>query len=766
MERERLLQEVEGLKAEVLRLRCQEQAVIAYVREKTDQLLGVMGTLPLKPEELDDETLLLVDPIGIVSESFVQVLEHLRETEGRLQEIIATVQTGIMLVDATTHRIIDINELAVAITGYSKEELIGSSCQKTICPGNGPCPLTHLGRGIDRRECVVLHADGHQVPILKAATHVSLNGKPHLLESFIDISQLKQTEEALRVSEERYHSLYRTMREGVALHEIIRNAAGEPVDYRILDINPSYEAILGLDRNTVIGRAASEVYGELPPPGLDIYTQVAEFGNAVSFEMVFGEEQRTFSISAVSPARDKFATIFEDITMRKRAEQEIQQLAFFDLLTQLPNRTLLMDRLGQALAQAARNEQQAAVLFLDIDRFKAINDTLGHATGDQLLKVVAERLNSCIRKSDTVARVGGDEFVIILNAVNHQQAVIATAEKILASLSAPVELEGHEICGSGSLGIAIYPVDGQDVITLLKNADMAMYRAKDMGRNMFQFYTREMNTQAMDRLVLGNDLRRANERGELYLHYHPQVDLASGRVRGIEALLRWRHPELGDIPPSKFIPIAEETGRIIDIGYWTLEIACRQAKSWHDAGYPWLQVAVNLSAQQFRQPGLPAMVEKILSATGLCPGALELELTESTVMTSAEENRQMLRTLKDMGLLLAIDDFGTGYSSLSYLKHFPIDRLKIDRSFVHDIIDNANSATIAKAIITLAHSLKIKVVAEGVETRQQMEFLRELNCDEIQGYYFCRPSSGEELNAMLACDDFFTNLVSRTAASA
>jgi EAL domain-containing protein (putative c-di-GMP-specific phosphodiesterase class I) len=325
-------------------------------------------------------------------------------------------------------------------------------------------------------------------------------------------------------------------------------------------------------------------------------------------------------------------------------------------------------------------------------------------------------------------------------------------------------LDGHEIFGSASLGIAIYPIDGKDVDSLLKNADMAMYRAKDLGRNTFQFYTKEMNLQAMDRLVLGNDLRRARERGELYLHYQPQIDLVSGRVMGVEALLRWRHPELGSIPPSKFIPLAEETGRIIDIGYWALETACRQAKLWHEAGYAWLKIAVNISGQQFKQSGLPSMIEEILAKTGLQAQALELELTESTVMTSAEENQQTLRALKRMGVLLAIDDFGTGYSSLSYLKHFPIDRLKIDRSFVQDITDNADSATIAETIITLAHSLKVKVVAEGVETRQQMEFLRTRQCDEIQGYYFCRPSSGEDLTALFEREAFFMSLLSTAAA--
>ncbi len=438
-----------------------------------------------------------------------------------------------------------------------------------------------------------------------------------------------------------------------------------------------------------------------------------------------------------------------DITDRKRAETEIEQLAYYDTLTTLPNRTLLHDRLNQAISHAQRDNRSVAVMFLDLDRFKSVNDTMGHAVGDRLLKVVADRLSRCVRDSDTVARLGGDEFVIILTAINHADDVATIAEKIQKILAGPISLGEHEIYTTASIGIALCPLDGGDVNMLLKNADIAMYQAKEQGRNTFQFFSREMNIKALEHLMLETSLRRGLERKEFFLVYQPLLDLKTGNLVGMEALVRWQHPDLGLLLPGKFIPIAEETGMILPLGDWVLAAACRQNRQWQREGLPQLRVAVNLSARQFSQTDLAKRVAEILTTTGLQPECLELELTESTIMSNAEETITILRELKAMGISLAIDDFGTGYSSLSYLKHFPIDRLKIDRSFVCDITTNPDDAAIADAIIAMAHSLKLKVTAEGVEKQEQLAYLSSRNCDEMQGYFLSYPVGADEFAAFV-----------------
>jgi diguanylate cyclase (GGDEF)-like protein len=428
-----------------------------------------------------------------------------------------------------------------------------------------------------------------------------------------------------------------------------------------------------------------------------------------------------------------------DITARIRAESEIQQLINFDTLTGLPNRNLLHDRLKLAIAQSAREQHLMAVLILDLDRFKRINDTLGHGAGDKLLLAVSQRLTACVRDSDTLARLGGDEFVILLTNVGHEEGISAVAQKILAVLAEPAYVDGHEIYTTGSIGIAVYPMDGEDGHVLLKHADLAMYQAKEQDRNNVQFFSREMNIKVLERMILENSMRKAIEREEFFLLYQPQVDARSVQIVGMEALVRWNHPDLGVLAPDKFIYLAEETGMIIPLGEWVIREACRQNKSWQEQGFPPLRVAVNLSGRQFGQQSLDEAVAAILMETGLDPEWLELELTESTLMKNVEANIQLLRKLKAMGVSLSIDDFGTGYSSISYLKHFPISRLKIDRSFVRDITTNPDDAAIAEIIIAMAQTLKLNVTAEGVETRAQMEFLSFHNCIEMQGYLFSRP---------------------------
>ncbi|WP_367618961.1 EAL domain-containing response regulator [Pelotalea chapellei] len=438
-----------------------------------------------------------------------------------------------------------------------------------------------------------------------------------------------------------------------------------------------------------------------------------------------------------------------DITARIRAESEIQQLINYDTLTGLPNRSLLHDRLKLAIAQAAREHNLVGVLLLDLDRFKSINETLGHRAGDKLLKTVAKRLSACVRESDTLARLGGDEFVTILIGVSSEDGITTVAKKVLALIAEPMYIDGHEIYTSGSIGIAVYPMDGEDGHTLLKHADLAMYQAKEQDRNNFQFFSREMNTKVLERMMLETSMRKALDREEFFLVYQPQVDVRSGRIIGMEALLRWQHPDMGLLGPDKFIYLAEDNGFIIPLGEWVLRAACKQNKAWQDAGLTPVRVAVNLSSKQFGQQRLDEMIASVLMDTGLEPQWLEVEITESAIMKNAEQNATILHKLKEMGIALAIDDFGTGYSSLSYLKHFPITRLKIDRSFVRDITTNPDDAAIAEIIIAMAQTLKLNVIAEGVETRPQMEFLSFHNCVEMQGYLFSRPVPAEEFARLL-----------------
>ena len=437
--------------------------------------------------------------------------------------------------------------------------------------------------------------------------------------------------------------------------------------------------------------------------------------------------------------------VINDVTDLIRYQEQLEYQANYDSLTRLPNRNLLRERLDQAIARG----KPLAVVFIDLDGFKNVNDSLGHSVGDRLLGVVAERLARSARPSDTVARHGGDEFVIVLTDAVDEQALIGWMERVRATISEPVWLDGTELYVGCSMGASLYPQDGEDVETLLKKSDLAMYRAKDMGRNTFQFYQPEMNTSVGARLNLERRLRRALRDGEFLLHYQPQVDIETGHIVGMEALVRWHDPEVGLVPPSAFIPVAEESGLIGPLSEWVLREACRQNKAWQDDGLPPARVSVNLSARQFQQRDIAKLVMAILEETGLEPQYLELELTESTIMRNAEEAVTMLSELHALGIGLAIDDFGTGYSSLSYLKRFPVDRLKIDRSFVSDIGASSDDETITSAIIALAHSLQLQVIAEGVETAAQLDFLKERACNEMQGYFFARPMPHDAIPALL-----------------
>ncbi len=455
------------------------------------------------------------------------------------------------------------------------------------------------------------------------------------------------------------------------------------------------------------------------------------------------------NLTRLCPAIERELTEVEVRRDRTRAEATVEHQAHYDLLTNLPNRTTFKDRLTVALAQTGRNRKMLGILFVDLDRFKTIVDTLGHTIGDKLLRGVAERLRASLEEGDTLARMGGDEFVILLPQINRADRAVRVAQRIIEAIKPPFHFDQNELHITMSIGITLYPYDGEDADTLLRNADTALYRAKEQGRNNYQLYTPAMNARAFERLALENSLRKAVERKEFLLHYQPQVHMKTGAIIGTEALVRWQHPDLGLVFPAEFISIAEETGLITQLGEWVIRTACTQNKAWQKAGLPSMTVAVNLSARQFQQQDLVETVARILKETGLEARWLEMEITEGIAMQNADYTNVLLRGLKDMGVKVALDDFGTGYSSLSYLKKFPIDTLKIDQSFVRDLTLDPNDAAIANAVIVLAHSLKLNVIAEGVETRDQETYLREHQCDVSQGFLFSNPLPASALESLV-----------------
>ncbi|WP_059752520.1 putative bifunctional diguanylate cyclase/phosphodiesterase, partial [Thiobacillus denitrificans] len=561
-------------------------------------------------------------------------------------------------------------------------------------------------------------------------------------------------EEALRAtaleSERRFRDLAETAHDGI----IMTDPQG-----KIAYFNRAAERMFGYRRNQALERSIGTVLPEPLSCQLDEGLQHARVWETQglrqdgTFFMVEG------SSSVFEGSTGRFITyVLRDLTERKQFESQLVHLANHDPLTNLPNRKFFQERLGISLDEAALDGAQLAVLFLDLDRFKLINDTFGHALGDKLLLMVAERLAGCFRKGDVLARLGGDEFVVLLQGLPGKQDAALVAQKIMDAFARAFQLDAHEVFVSASIGIAFYPSDAIDAGNLIRCADNAMYQAKEQGLG-YQFYRPDPENLSSERLTLESSLRRALERDELRLYYQPKVDLASGAVIGLEALLRWTHPVRGMIPPDQFIPLAEETGLIVPIGEWVLRTACLQIKAWQEEGMPFLPVAVNLSARQFRQfsasgeatgiHNLVETIERVLEETGVDPSCLELEITESILMQNLSTAANILQALSAKGMRIFIDDFGTGYSSLSYLKRLPIDTIKIDKSFVGDIMTDPDDAAIVTAIIAMAHSLRLKVVAEGVETQGQFDFLLERGCDAMQGYFFSRPLPAEDIFPLL-----------------
>jgi diguanylate cyclase (GGDEF)-like protein/PAS domain S-box-containing protein len=519
-------------------------------------------------------------------------------------------------------------------------------------------------------------------------------------------------------------------------------------ELRFSYVNPRAARLLGQEARAMLGRTYLEVFPELEGSSFEAeYRRVLAEGITLQSEAYFPLEKRWFE-QRVAPTPEGVAVFFQDTTKRKNNESRIEYLATHDGLTGLPNRNLIRDRIRQTLAVARRAGRQAAVLYIDLDRFKVANDGFGHAFGDRLLVEVGKRLRQLLREGDTVARLGGDEFMILLVDLARSTDVYVLAQRAIECFHRPFNLEEREIVLSASIGVSLFPQDGQTAETLIGNADAAMYRAKNLGGDAYQFFTGEMSEATRRRVEVETQLRSAVSRSELHLAYQPKVELASGRISGCEALLRWTNPVLGPVPPGRFIPIAEDSGLIVSIGDWVLNSACAQAKAWQDAGLP-MNISVNLSLRQFLQRDIVAWTLEALQRSGLAPERLELEITESIIAQDVEKVIRTVDALKAAGVRLSIDDFGTGYSSLSYLKRFRVDALKIDQSFMRGLEAGAEDTTIVLAMISLAHNLGLKAVAEGVETESHRRFLRQHGCDEMQGSLFSKPLPAPEFEAML-----------------
>jgi diguanylate cyclase (GGDEF)-like protein/PAS domain S-box-containing protein len=590
--------------------------------------------------------------------------------------------------------------------------------------------------------------------LARVETHLSLRAAQRRLaaqnlELQEEIEARRSAESALRLSELRYRRLFETANDGILLLDCETE--------EVTDANPAFVSMLGEDHAGLLGRKLSDL-----PPFRNVAacrTTVAELqqletikyddwvlqagdGSSIDVEVI-GNLYRADNAKIVQ-------CNFRNISDRKEAEARVRYMALHDALTGLPNRTMLADRLSVAIAQARRNQKKVAVLMLDLDHFKHINDSLGHHVGDQLLEAVAGRLRGCLRESDTAARLGGDEFVIALADVGDPDDAKVVAAKVLAALTEVFPIDHHRLHVGVSIGISLFPGDGEDSAALLRAADMAMYDAKESGRGAYRFFTPELNEAAQRQHTLATDIHGACERGEFVLHYQPQISVQTGQITGMEGLLRWNHPREGLIAPALFIPLLEELGLIVDVGKWVLETACRQNADWQAEGLPPIRLAVNLSAQQFYRGDIVRIVKDALDGAKLEPRWLELELTESLTLDDSEATLHTMRELKALGVALSLDDFGTGWSSLSYLRRFPLDRIKVDRSFMRDVTSHSNTAAVVHSIFNLARSLGVDCVAEGVETTEQLGYLQKELCDEFQGYLFSEPLNAQDMSRLLS----------------
>jgi diguanylate cyclase (GGDEF)-like protein/PAS domain S-box-containing protein len=616
----------------------------------------------------------------------------------------------------------------------------------------------------------LINARGTRVPIECRASPIHDGGGAFLgaVIVFRDVGGRRAAERALQSSEESRAENAEALFEEKERAQVTLNSIGDAVVStnfwgRVTYLNIVAERMTGWSQSDASGRAVDDVFrlidvmtrNPIPTPTAKAIIENKTVGLGADCMLVRENGVEIAVETTAAPIHDRHGGVIgavmvaHDVTIARELSHKLARLALHDSLTDVPNRTLLSDRLDQAMMRAHRAGSSVAVLYVDLDRFKHINDSLGHAVGDQLLKSVAQRLQACVRNSDTVSRQGGDEFLILLADVVQAHDAALCAEKIIAALDAPHRIADHDLRITASIGIATFPGDAMDAQTLLKNADFAMYQAKYTGRNNYQFFRPEMNANAIERQSVETDLRQAVARQEFVLNYQPKVDLETGAVVGVEALIRWHRPRCGVVLPARFIPIAEESGLILPIGRWALDTACQQARAWQDEGLFPISIAINVSAVELRAKDFLSNVRQILDQSGLEPRFLEFELTETFMMQDWKSTAEILRALKALGVRIALDDFGTGYSSLSYMKRFPIDSLKIDQSFVRDMTTDSDDASIVSAVINMGRSLNMRVVAEGIQTRDQLEFLKDRHCPEGQGYYFWPPVAAAELTDLL-----------------
>ncbi|NLR74020.1 putative bifunctional diguanylate cyclase/phosphodiesterase [Leeia aquatica] len=750
-----------------LRKLLSESADLAHKRldspfqwERTDELGNLGQSLESTRVALKSLFLELEDKNHRLEEDLLarnRSAQALAISEERYRSLIENAPEAIVVIDVDTGLFADVNPRACELYGQNRERLLSMAlASPQLSPEFQPdrqrsdekstrlLEATFAGQPQVFQWMHVTSRHGEVFVEVRLSRMPSLSGK-YVRGTVVDITQRKLAEDRLRLASQAITQ----SRDGIVILD---------KDFRIVSANPAFCQMLSSTESELLGQVAPMLRSKDQNQSLmdSIRHHLASHPYWESEIWTRKQSGEMFlQLVTITPIRfddgsiKNFVCITSDITEQKQHADHIWHLAHHDTVTGLPNRNLLQDRLMQSILQAERSNKKSALLFIDLDRFKNINDTLGHSFGDRLLKHVADRLIGCVRHADTVARIGGDEFVIVVSNMNDAMDASSTAQKIMEALTSTFVIDNMDLHITPSIGISICPDDGVTVDSLMRNADTAMYHAKDNGRNNYQFFKQSMNTVATERLDMERQLRTAIKLKQFELHYQPQVDLQSGALVGMEALIRWRHPEKGLVSPLRFIPIAEETGLIVPIGEWVLKEACRQSKVWQDMGLRKTPVAVNLSARQFLKGSLVDTVQQALDESGLEAEFLELEITESLLMYEVEDTIQLLTRLNDLGVSLAIDDFGTGYSSLSYLKRFPIDHLKVDRSFVRDVINDPDDASITSAIVAMAHNLKLNVVAEGVETEDQAQFLRDLGCEYAQGYLYSMPLHADDMTEFI-----------------
>ncbi|HEY9051892.1 MAG TPA: EAL domain-containing protein [Gammaproteobacteria bacterium] len=718
--------------------------LISYVREKINQLLVIMGTLPLRPEELDDDTLLSIDPIGVIANSFKQILEHQKDTNKKLElanneieTILNTVGLSIIVLDKNLN-IELINHVAAETFTRHNFTFIGANIYDAMaecsCVSNKSflSDLINSGKPGTQNDITM---NNHIYDLIATPLLNENNKTEKIILAFVDTTERKETDKQLRLAA----AVFESTKDAVVITDNKNNiiaankALTEITGYTLDDI---YGKNPGIFKS---GKHSAEFYQ-------DIWHEIrtrdhwkGEIWDRRKSGEIFAAWESISAVKTSNGEVSNYISIISDISLQKKSQEQLDFLAHHDALTGLPNRILFDERLTRAIEKAKRQTTHLGILFIDLDRFKNVNDTLGHITGDKLLVETARHLEKFIRKSDTVARLGGDEFIILLDSINSEDDAARFATKLINSFHEPFRIDDHDLYLTLSIGICICPEDGNNVEKLLKNADTAMYRAKEQGKNGFRFFTEELSQKVYEKLTLENYLRQAIDLQQFELYFQPQYSLPDKRLISAEALLRWSHPKLGMVSPYRFISLAEETGIIISIGEWVINQACSQLRSWRDKNYSISHISINVSGLQIQRGKLVKTMMNAIHQYDLEPNDIEIEITESIIMDDTDFTVEVLGTLKKLGFSIAIDDFGTGYSSLGYLKKLPVDKLKIDRSFIKDIHTCQDDDAIVRAIIALANNLQLTIVAEGIEIEEHHRILSGHGCQIAQGFYYSKP---------------------------